>query len=116
MSTPYEPVRTASPEEIEAAAVADELRRAGRWMEAIAHLLSVVRELEQTGRTPAWPYGKLAVLYREQRRYDDEIEIMERYRALRPNDPLGRFNARISKARALASRLERTSQALRLKG
>ena len=101
----------------DAAAHVDELRREGRLTEAVAFLAEVIRELEQQpGHVPAWPYGRLALLYRHLGAYDDEVRVLERFQALVPDGVhRTRFAARLSKARALADRQYSGARAIRLR-
>jgi hypothetical protein len=100
-----------------AAAKADELCDAGRPAEAIAHLMSVIQELEEMpGPVPAWPYARLALLHRHLQAYDDEVQVLERYQALVPDGThRSRFAARLSKASALADRQRNVRERIRLR-
>lgn len=112
------PIPDASPtDQTHAAAHADELRHAGRHVEAIAHLMSVVQDLESKPETvPAWPYGRLAMLHRHLQQYDDEVRVLERYQALVPDGThRSRFAARLSKASALADRRRSVGERLRMR-
>lgn len=57
---------------------------------------------------PGWVCGRLASLYRTLKRYDDEVELLERYRESQTSEEARtRFDARLSKARAIADRKRR---------
>jgi hypothetical protein len=89
---------------------AEVLQRAGNFVEA-THLLEVT--LEESTRCgavpPGWLCGRLAALYRALKRYDDEVRLLECYReAQTSEDARTRFDARLSKARAIAERKRRT--------
>ena len=57
---------------------------------------------------PGWVCGRLASIYRTLKRYDDEVELLERYRESQTSeDARTRFDARLSKARAIADRKRR---------
>src|SRR6476620_5398926 len=69
--------------------------------------------LEASVRTrpemPGWICGRLAALYRALKRYDDEVLLLERYRESQTSEEARtRFDARLSKARAIAERKRRT--------
>jgi hypothetical protein len=60
------------------------LRRAGQIREAEALLKRLVDAVEEEVRATSdgvapWPYEQLAILYRKQKQYDSEVEILERY-------------------------------------
>lgn len=89
---------------------AEALQRAGNFVEA-THLLEMT--LEDSTRSgavpPGWLCGRLAALYRALKRYDDEVRLLERYRETQTSeDARTRFDARLSKARAIAERKRRT--------
>ena len=72
-----------------------------------AHLLedALAASLEVTPEMPGWLCGRLAVLYRRLGRLEDEVDLLERYRASQPTDEARtRFDARLSKARAILAR------------
>ena len=103
----YRPLENAkTTREIEIAASADELSREGKNEEAIVLLRALISELEDAeGTLPSWPYGRLAFTYRRLARYSDEVELLERYIHLQPDEAQAvRFNARLSKAQALLSK------------
>jgi hypothetical protein len=57
---------------------------------------------------PGWVCGRLASIYRTLKRYDDEVELLERYRESQSSEEARtRFDARLSKARAIAERKRR---------
>ncbi|HEU4723524.1 MAG TPA: hypothetical protein VFS59_19375 [Gemmatimonadaceae bacterium] len=59
---------------------------------------------------PGWICGRLASIYRTLKRYDDEVELLERYRESQTSEEARtRFDARLSKARAIAERKRRSS-------
>jgi hypothetical protein len=58
---------------------------------------------------PGWLCGRLAALYRTQGRYDDEVHLLERYRESQlSEDTRTRYDARLSKAQAIAHKKRRT--------
>lgn len=68
--------------------------------------------LEASVRTrpemPGWICGRLASIYRSLKRYDDEVMLLERYRESQTTEEARtRFDARLSKARAIADRKRR---------
>ena len=70
--------------------------------EALAASLRVRPEM------PGWVCGRLASIYRTLKRYDDEVELLERYRESQTSEEARtRFDARLSKARAIADRKRR---------
>jgi len=89
---------------------AEVLQRAGDATEAV-RLLELT--LDSCARTkpelPGWLCGRLAALYRSLKRYDDEVLLLERYRESQTSEEARtRFDARLSKARAIAERKRRT--------
>ena len=57
---------------------------------------------------PGWVCGRLASIYRTLKRYDDEVLLLERYRESQTSEEARtRFDARLSKARAIADRKRR---------
>jgi hypothetical protein len=89
---------------------AEVLQRAGDPSEAVLMLEWSLDVYERTSRElPGWLCGRLATLYRSLRRYDDEVLMLERYRESQSSeDARSRFDARLSKARAIADRKRRT--------
>jgi len=58
---------------------------------------------------PGWLCGRLAALYRSVGRYDDEVQLLERYRDSQTSeDARTRYGARLCKARTIADRKRRT--------
>ena len=54
---------------------------------------------------PGWLVGRLAALYRTLGRYDDEVQLLERYRESQTTEESRtRYDARLSKARTIAER------------
>jgi len=61
-----------------------QLKREERHDEAIKLLLQLVTGTEREARTAGWGvapwyYEQLAIIYRKEKRYDEEVEILERY-------------------------------------
>lgn len=78
--------------------------------ETAARLLEEALEasLRTRSELPGWVCGRLASIYRTLKRYDDEVELLERYRESQTSeDARTRFDARLSKARAIADRKRR---------
>ena len=66
-------------------------------------------ELQASPVVPVWIARQLATIYRMLERYDDEVALLERFHASQTCDRLRyRYEARLSKARALAERCRRT--------
>jgi hypothetical protein len=90
---------------------AEILQRAGANDDAV-QLLEHALELcvASSPQIPGWLCGRLAALYRTLKRYDDEVRLLERYRDSRQasDEAHSRFDARLSKARAIAERKQRT--------
>jgi hypothetical protein len=64
--------------------------------------------LRTRSEMPGWICGRLASIYRTLKRYDDEVELLERYRESQTSEEARtRFDARLSKARAIADRKRR---------
>lgn len=59
------------------------LKKEGRNREAIELLLQCVKSMEENsknlGGVAPWYYEQLAILYRKERKYEEEVEILERY-------------------------------------
>lgn len=90
--------------------LAEALQRVGANDDA-AQLLEAALEVcaADAPELPGWLCGRLASLYRTLKRYDDEVRLLVRYRdSQRSEDARGRFDARLSKARAMADRGGRT--------
>ena len=87
------------------------LKRAQRTDDAIALLLKCVDateaedRLERMGVAPGY-YEQLAILYRKEKRFADEVSILERYAQQRkaPGVLPGKLAERLVKARALLSK------------
>src|SRR5678816_4432551 len=87
-----------------------ELRQRGGDADMAAQLLE--EALDASVRTrpemPGWICGRLASIYRSLKRYDDEVLLLERYRESQTSEEARtRFDARLSKARAIADRKRR---------
>jgi hypothetical protein len=89
---------------------AEVLQRAGDSTEAVRMLeLTLDACAGVKPELPGWLCGRLAALYRGLKRYDDEVLLLERYRESQSSeDARTRFDARLSKARAIAERKRRT--------
>ena len=89
---------------------AEVLQRAGDTGEAVRLLELTLDACSKTRpELPGWLCGRLAALYRALKRYDDEVLLLERYRESQTSeDARTRFDARLSKARAIAERKRRT--------
>jgi hypothetical protein len=87
------------------------LQRAGATEDAV-QLLETVLDMcaASSPEIPEWLCGRLAALYRTLKRVDDEVRLLERYRDShqQSHDAGTRFDARLSKARAIADRQRRT--------
>ncbi len=90
--------------------IAELLRREGDLPGAVRLLEVTLEECASAlPQLPGWLCGRLASLYRSQHRYDDEVRLLERYRESQTSDEArGRFDARLSKARAIAERKRKT--------
>ena len=87
-----------------------ELRQRGGDPETAARLLEEALDasLRVRPEMPGWVCGRLASIYRTLKRYDDEVELLERYRESQTSEEARtRFDARLSKARAVAERKRR---------
>lgn len=95
-----------------AGGVADYVREAGRheqqcdYQQALElYEAALAESLNISCVLPGFLCGRLAALYRRLRRYDDEVELLEAFRASQVCDQARvRYDARLSKARALAFR------------
>ena len=81
-----------------------QLKREKRHDEAEKLLLWCIKQAEQedeVGDPPPWYYKHLGIVYRKEERYNDEIEIIERYldRAANPRKDL---KDRLQRAQELA--------------
>jgi hypothetical protein len=86
------------------------LQRAGDPDQAVFLLESTIDAYAETEtHLPGWLCGRLATLYRTLERHDDEVRLLERYSESQSADDVRtRFDARLSKARAIAERKRRT--------
>jgi hypothetical protein len=87
-----------------------ELRQRGGDPATAARLLEEALEasLRIRPEMPGWICGRLASIYRSLKRYDEEVELLERYRESQTSEEARtRFDARLSKARAVAERKRR---------
>jgi hypothetical protein len=87
-----------------------ELRQRGGDPETAARLLEEALDasLRVRPEMPGWICGRLASIYRTLKRYDDEVDLLERYRESQTSEEARtRFDARLSKARAVADRKRR---------
>lgn len=91
------------------------LKREKRHEEAIALLLDLVtateRESQVAGKgwgVAPWYYEQLAIIYRKEKRFDDEVAILERYQlqTKAPGAGPSKLAERLEKARALRDRSE----------
>jgi hypothetical protein len=81
-----------------------DLPSATRLLEA-----ALAASAEMSPALPGWLCGRLAALYRTQGRYDDEVHLLERYRESQSTEESRtRYDARLSKARAIAHKKRRT--------
>ena len=90
---------------------AEVLHRAGATEDAVQLLETAVEMCTATSpEIPEWLCGRLAALYRTLKRFDDEVRLLERYRDShqQSQDAGTRFDARLSKARAIADRHRRS--------
>ena len=87
-----------------------EARQRGGDPDAAAQLLEEALDASMRVRPelPGWICGRLASIYRTLKRYDDEVMLHERYRESQTSEEARtRFDARLSKARAIADRKRR---------
>ena len=94
--------------------LAELLQRAGANEDAV-HLLESTLEVcaAANPELPGWLCGRLASSYRMLKRYDDEVALLVRYRdSQRSEEARVRFDARLSKARAIAERQSRSDTRL----
>jgi hypothetical protein len=88
---------------------AEVMLRSGDPREAV-RILEATLEVcaHEAPELPGWLCGRLAALYRTVERYDDEVRLLERYRDTQSlEETRARFDARLSKARAIADRKRR---------
>ncbi|MEO8560593.1 MAG: hypothetical protein ABI601_00865 [bacterium] len=89
---------------------AEVLQRAGANDDA-AQLLESALEVcvATTPELPGWLCGRLASIYRTLKRHDDEVRLLMRYRDSQTSEEArARFDARLSKAHAIAARSSRS--------
>jgi hypothetical protein len=87
-----------------------EVRQRDGDPESAAKLLEEALEASMRVRPelPGWVCGRLASIYRTLKRYDDEVLLLEHYRESQSSEEARtRFDARLSKARAIADRKRR---------
>jgi phage-related minor tail protein len=73
---------------------------------------ALTESLAERPQMPGFVCGRLAAVYRRERRYQDELDLLERYRDSQTDeDARTRFDARLSKARALTEKHARTDSA-----
>ncbi|MDQ2667355.1 MAG: hypothetical protein M3Z05_15260 [Gemmatimonadota bacterium] len=66
---------------------------------------ALAESLAESPQMPGFLCGRLAAMYRRERRYQDEVDLLEGYRDSQTNEVArSRFDARLSKARALADK------------
>lgn len=89
-----------------------ELKRDNRLPEAIELLIKLVDATESEARAAGegrgvapWYYEQLAIIYRKEKRFNDEVSILERYDAQPKAPGVGpsKLAARLSKVRELVS-------------
>ena len=89
-----------------------QLKREKRHSEAIQLLVELVDATEKESRAAGpgwgvapWYYEQLAIIYRKEKRYADEVAILERYEAQPKGPGVGpsKLAERLKKARKLAS-------------
>lgn len=99
-------------------AVADLTREAGlleengQHADAIAtYERALAAALLENEAMPSFLCGRLAQLYRQTGRHADEVELLERYQlSQRSERERARFDARLSKAKALVHKTSRSSE------
>jgi tetratricopeptide (TPR) repeat protein len=92
------------------------LKRAGRYNEAISILLQKIEveerdnQINHWGVAPAW-YHQLAIIYRKQKEYENEVKILERYMALdkAPGVMKDKIAKRLEKAKTLLEESKQTN-------
>ena len=89
------------------------LEEAGDQVGAITLYEQALNEsLAERPELPGFVCGRLAAVYRRQGRFQDELDLLERYRDSQTDeDARSRFDARLSKARALADKHARSDSA-----
>ena len=91
----------------------NDLKRAQRTDDAIALLLRCVDATEAEDRVDQWGvapgyYEQLAILYRKEKRYRDEVPILERFAKQRkaPGALPPKLEARLAKAKDLLAKIQ----------
>jgi len=92
-----------------------QLKRENRYSEAVELLLKIVDKVEQEAKEesrklglrrspPPWYYEQLAIIYRKEKRYDDEVAILDRYMQQEGASGTGdsKMEKRLRKAKELA--------------
>lgn len=89
------------------------LEALGNYAGAIAlYERALTLSLAERPELPGFICGRLAAAYRHQAQYQDEVDLLERYRDSQTDeDARNRFDARISKARALSDKYTRSDSA-----
>jgi tetratricopeptide (TPR) repeat protein len=91
-----------------------QLKLDGRYDEAIKLLTKLVDATESESRASGpgwgvapWYYEQLAIIYRTQKRIDDEVAILERYASQSKAPGVGpsKLAERLEKAKQLASKM-----------
>ena len=73
---------------------------------------ALAETVERSPVLPGYLCGRLAALDRRLGRYDDEVALLERYRESQTSDDARtRFDARLSKAQAVAAKARRSDSA-----
>ena len=92
-----------------------QLKREKRHQEAIGILLRIVDATEKESEISGWGvapwyYEQLAIVYRKEKRYDDEVRMLERYEAQTKAPGVGpsKIAERLVKARELAVKYAQT--------
>lgn len=91
---------------------ADLLDKNGQEAEAIALYERALAAASIEGEAmPGFVCGRLALLYRREGRHADEVELLERYQQSHTSERERiRFDARLSKARALLQKTSRSNE------
>lgn len=92
------------------ARAAQALVRDGNVVDAAILLEEAIRTcLQSDASIPSWLCGRLACIYRTLGRYDDEVDLICRYRDSQVSEETrSRYDARLCKAQALAEKHRRT--------
>jgi hypothetical protein len=73
------------------------------------YLQAITESLKERPEMPSFVCGRLAAVYRRLERYQDEVDLLESFRDTQTQeDSRARFDARLSKARAIADKHERS--------